>query len=104
MTLISGGVAKRNTAVATTGETTLIDLDAVVQSGGTEAIRPASRIDIQAVAADLKVAYAAGEIAAGRYFTIPAGAIKTIDGPINIGRIFGQATGSTTDVEVVVFR
>lgn len=102
--VIGSGVAKRNAAVATTGEATIIDLDAVVQSGGTEAIKPASRVDISPISFDLKVAYEAGEIAAGRYFTIPAGAIKTINGPCNFGKIFGQATGTATDVEVIVYR
>ncbi len=105
--MLAQPVAVRTASVLTTGETLILDLDAVtVATSVTERIMPASRVDIKGtVGNSMKLAFAAGEIAAGRYFTLPAGAVKSIAGePIVFRKIYAQANTATDVVEVIVYR
>lgn len=88
------------------GAETLLDLNALTGSGGLERIVPWSRLDIRSVGGlDVRWSAQSGEIAAGRYFTLPGGAINAIDGPGAFDRIYflGGTAGADT-VEIAVYR
>jgi len=80
-----------------------VEFGAVPTQGNPLRIIPWSQIDIRPLA-DVRCAWIAGEIAAGRYFTVPAGSIRTIVGPGLSSRLFMLADGAgATTVEVEVF-
>lgn len=83
------------------------DFDLITTNTGVERIQPASRVDIRNVTGTdgTRIAGLAGEIAAGRYFTIPAGSVLSIDGPVSVSKLFfrNDAVGAST-VEILVWR
>lgn len=85
------------------GAEVFVDFTAVPTQGNNLYVVPWAEIDVRPLA-DVRCAWIAGEIAAGRYFVVPAGSIRTIVGPGTASRLFMLADGAgATTVEVEVF-
>lgn len=85
------------------GAEVFVDFTVVPTSGNTLYCVPWAELDIRPLA-DVRCAWIAGEITAGRYFIVPAGSIRTIVGPSSASRLYMLADGvGATTVEVEVF-
>lgn len=86
------------------GADVVVDFTQVPQAVGTISIVPWSEMDIRPTTGSVRCAWLVGEIAAGRYFIIPIGAIRTIVGPGLASKLYLRMDGAGADtVEVEVF-
>lgn len=86
------------------GAVVSVDFTAVPTTGTPWRIVPWGQVSIRPATGAVRCAWYSGEIEAGRYFVIPAGAVRDIEGPNSSPTLYMLMDGVGADtVEVEVF-
>ena len=98
------GHTQRVAVNGSAGADVSVDFSAVPTSGDVMRLVPWSQISIRPLTGSVRCAWYSGEIAAGRYFIVPAGAVRDIEGPGVAAHLYMRMDGVGADtVEVEVF-
>lgn len=99
----SSGHSQRISVNAVGGQDVVVDFNAVPTSGDLIVIQPWSQLELHPIGIAVRMAWQAGEISAGRYFTLPAEIIRTIVGPGMATKIYLRGDSIAGIIEVEVF-
>jgi len=97
------GHVQRVSVNGSAGAVVAVDFTAVPTTGTTWRIVPWGQLSIRPVTGSVRCAWYSGEIEAGRYFVVPAGAVRDIEGPgsaPNLYMLMNEVGADTVEVEV----